>query len=122
MPGGRPRKFDSVEELEKAIEAYFEETEIREKPYTMSGLAYYLDMNRQTLLNYSKEEVYFGTIKRARDRVELWWEENLQGNSVAGTIFNLKNNFGWKDKVEQEHTVDSKDQTHRIEIVMDKNE
>jgi len=101
----RPKKFDSVEKLEKAIEQYFAETEIREKPYTMSGLAYYLDMDRQTLLNYSKEEQFFGTIKKARDRVELWWEENLQGNSVTGTIFNLKNNFGWKDKTEQESTV-----------------
>ena len=102
---GRPRSFNSVEEVEQRINDYFNYCEENEKPYTMSGLALYLDIDRKTLVNYSKEEEYFPTIKKARDRVQSQLEENAllgKGNAVF-TIFNLKNNFGWKDQVEVEH-------------------
>lgn len=102
---GRPRAFKSVEEVEKKINAYFNYCEEKEKPYTMSGLAYYLEIDRKTLLNYSKNEEYFHTIKKARDRVQMQLEECLYrlGNN-SGVIFNLKNNFDWKDKMEVEKT------------------
>ena len=98
---GRPRAFKSVEEVEKKINAYFNYCEEQEKPYTMSGLAYYLGIDRKTLLNYSKNEEYFHTIKKARDKVQMQLEECLYrlGNN-SGVIFNLKNNFDWKDKIE----------------------
>ena len=98
---GRPRAFKSVEEVEKKIEAYFNYCEEKDKPYTMSGLAYYLEIDRRTLLNYSKDEEYFPLIKKARDRVQMQLEEGLYrlGNN-SGIIFNLKNNFDWKDKME----------------------
>lgn len=104
MAGGRPLKFTSEKELSQGIEEYFALKDIEEKPYTMSGLAYHLGVDRLTLLNYSKKEEFFNTVKRARERVEMWWEENLHGNSVTGTIFNLKNNFGWRDKSEVDST------------------
>lgn len=102
---GRPRAFKSVEEVEEKINAYFNYCEEKEKPYTMSGLAYYLGIDRKTLLNYSKNEEYFHTIKKARDRVQIQLEECLYrlGNN-SGVIFNLKNNFDWKDKMEVEKT------------------
>lgn len=99
---GRPRAFKSVEEVEEKINAYFNYCEEEEKPYTMSGLAYYLGIDRKTLLNYSKNEEYFHTIKKARDRVQMQLEENALSNKAnpTFTIFNLKNNFDWKDKIE----------------------
>ncbi len=102
---GRPKAFKSVEEVEEKIEAYFNYCEEKEKPYTMSGLAYYLGIDRKTLLNYSKNEEYFHTIKKARDKVQMQLEECLYrlGNN-SGVIFNLKNNFDWKDKMEVEKT------------------
>lgn len=98
---GRPKAFKSVEEVEEKINAYFNYCEEKEKPYTMSGLAYYLGIDRKTLLNYSKNEEYFHTIKKARDKVQMQLEECLYrlGNN-SGVIFNLKNNFDWKDKIE----------------------
>ena len=103
-PVGRPPKFTCVEDIEIAIEAYFQDcVEDRDhpKPFTMSGLALSLDMDRKTLLNYSNKEEYFPTIKRARDRVENDVETRLlSGQAVAGAIFNLKNNFAWVDKTE----------------------
>lgn len=103
---GRPRAFKSVEEVEEKIKAYFDYCEEEEKPYTMSGLAYYLGIDRKTLLNYSKNEEYFHTIKKARDRVQMQLEENALSNKAnpTFTIFNLKNNFDWKDKMEVEKT------------------
>ena len=99
---GRPRAFKSVEEVEEKINAYFNYCEEKEKPYTMSGLAYYLDISRQTLVNYSNQDQFFDTIKKARDRVQMQLEENALSNKAnpTFTIFNLKNNFDWKDKIE----------------------
>lgn len=103
---GRPRAFKSVEEVEEKINAYFNYCEEKEKPYTMSGLAYYLEVSRQTLVNYSNKDEYFDTIKKARDRVQMQLEENALSNKAnpTFTIFNLKNNFDWKDKMEVEKT------------------
>ncbi len=103
---GRPKAFKSVEEVEEKIKAYFNYCEEKEKPYTMSGLAYYLEVSRQTLVNYSYKDEYFDTIKKARDRVQMQLEENALSNKAnpTFTIFNLKNNFDWKDKMEVEKT------------------
>ena len=97
----RPKIYTSVEVMEKDIKKYFDECDKKDKPYTMSGLAYALDMDRRTLLNYSKNEQFFLTIKKAKQKVEQQLEENLYrlGNN-SGIIFNLKNNFGWIDKIE----------------------
>ena len=56
-PGGRPPKYETVEELEKIIYEYFDECKKEKRPYTMSGLAYALGVDRRTLLNYSKDEI-----------------------------------------------------------------
>ena len=103
MSAGRPLKYKSVDELEKAIDQYYTDCQKQMRPYTMAGLAVALGIDRKTLLNYSKKEEYFPAIKKARDMVEAFTEEMLlTGKNTAGVIFSLKNNFGWKDKVEQE--------------------
>lgn len=103
---GRPRAFKNAEEVKSKIDAYFNYCEEKEKPYTMSGLAYYLEISRQTLVNYSNKDEYFDTIKKARDKVQMQLEENALSNKAnpTFTIFNLKNNFDWKDKVEVKNT------------------
>ena len=109
----RPKLYENKEEVQKIIDEYFKECDEKQKPYTMSGLAYALDMDRKTLLNYSKDEEFFHTIKKAREKVETMLEESLYrlGNN-SGIIFNLKNNYGWKDQVEvkNEHEVTKVDE------------
>lgn len=97
----RPKLYDDSNEFEKRVNKYFEDCDNNNRPYTMSGLANSLDMDRRTLLNYSKSEKFFLTIKKAKQRVEQQLEENLYrlGNN-SGIIFNLKNNFNWKDNEE----------------------
>lgn len=106
-PGGRPLKFKTPEELENAVNQYFAECEVKEKPKTMSGLALALGIDRRTLVNYSEKDEYFPTIKSARQTVEQQNEEMLVSGkgSATGIIFNMKNNFGWVDKTEQENRV-----------------
>ena len=104
---GRPSKFKSVEELQEAIDKYFEECDETKRPYTVSGLAYALDTTRRTLLDYQEKDEYSHTIKRAKAKIEAFNEELLFSKDVptVGVIFNLKNNYDWKDKQEIEADV-----------------
>lgn len=113
---GRPKKFSSIEELENAIEAYFEKCDNGMKngepfptPYTLEGLAAELEMDRHTLLTYGKEEShkeFHATVKKAKHKVLANLSERMLNgdNSTAGSIFLLKNNYGYSDKTEQEVT------------------
>lgn len=118
---GRPLKFKSIQELQERIDSYFDECDktiikriknksgdlIYEvtKPYTITGLAEYLETNRETLCNYEEKEEYFDTIKNAKAKIEACYEERalLGDNNPVVSIFTLKNNFGWKDKSEVEN-------------------
>ena len=128
--GGRPMAFAALGELKQAVESYFQmcdpHTEMRQvesgvtqsgetiwikrevmtdqKPYTMSGLARHMGIDRRTLLNYSNIEQFFPTIDAARERVHEFAEEQLYGRSSTGAQFVLKNNFDWKDRSEIDHT------------------
>lgn len=64
---------------------------------SVTGLALALNLTRQGLINYEERELFFDTIKRAKLRVENAVEQRLFYNNPTGTIFNLKNNFNWKD-------------------------
>lgn len=116
---GRPRKFNKVEEMEKAIKAYFRKQDRRNKPYTIQGLALALDFNsRQSFLNYEgylddNDQGFLDTIKKARLEVENNKVEGmLSGDySATGVIFDLKNNHGHKDKSSLDVNVDKGEMT-----------
>lgn len=74
-------------------------TEYFEHP-SIIKLAAYLKVNRDTVWDYSKRDGYGDTIKRAKEKIESYLEDRLYGNNVTGIIFNLKNNYGWKDRQE----------------------
>lgn len=113
---GRKMKYTDVELFQKKVDDYFNMCDEKEKPYTMSGLAYYLDLDRKSLLNYSKNEKFFPTIKKAKQKVEMMLEEQLYrlGNN-SGVIFNLKNNFGWIDKIDY----DNNDELNKLDKILE---
>jgi hypothetical protein len=115
--GGRPPLYDSVEELDKLIQKYFDDCIKDKRPYTMSGLAYALGMDRTSLIRYGKDERFYNSVKRAKEFVEQSLEERLISTSGAtvGIIFNLKNNYDWKDKQE----VDANVTTTEIRVDLD---
>lgn len=102
-------KYKDAEELKQKIDEYFIECDKKELPYTMSGLAYALKIDRRTLVNYGNKESFFSLIADAKDRIQKQLEEKaLTGKYNAQfTMFNLKNNYGWQDKQEVEAKVDS---------------
>lgn len=82
---------------------HFHRTEHLNKP-SILGLAKFIGTTRKTLLDYENKEEFSYTIKSAKERIEQYLEEQLyRKEQVVGIIFNLKNNFGWKDKREIEH-------------------
>lgn len=120
--GGRPPFYNTKEEMQEKIDAYFEECKgryledaegntVRDKygypviidarPLTITGLALALGFtSRQALLNYQAKDEFVDTILRAKAKVECYAEERLFDKDGAnGAKFSLANNFeGWKDK------------------------
>lgn len=114
--GGQPRYLSSPDELQKAINEYF--NNCPDKKYyitktgdrielpvpTISGLAYYLGFeDRQSMYDYEKIEGYSCILKKARLLIERKYEQMLENSSPAGAIFALKN-MGWKDAQQREIT------------------
>jgi len=97
---GRPLKFETPEQLEAAIQAYFDEIKDTNGIVTISGLAYYLGFeSRQSIYDYKEREEFSYILKRATFFVESCYEQKLSGTTPTGAIFALKN-MGWRDKVE----------------------
>lgn len=130
---GRPLKYKTPEEMQEKIDEYFESCfrpvrvfikdtnkyinltdengkVIKEqyRPFTVTGLANALDLNRSDLLNYDKKSEFHNTVTRAKRKCEIYAEERLfdrDGN--RGAIFSLSNNFkGWAAKQQIETTKD----------------
>lgn len=117
---GRPPIYETPESMQTAIDGYFAHCDSRTKqvhskegesydivdpePYTMSGLAYHLGMDRRSLLDYKKKDDFLPLLKRARAKVETDVERRMMHKDTftPGLIFNAKNNFDWRDKTEQD--------------------
>jgi len=80
-----------------------------QKPYTITGLALALDTTRETLIDYEDKQEYSDAIKKAKQKCQNYAELMLFTNSPTGSIFNLKNNYGWRDKTETDLTNNGKD-------------
>lgn len=122
--GGRPPKFAKPEDMQKAIDDYFEscfqiveikkgegeaqiiETKrVQSRPYTVMGLALALNLSRQGLCEYAEKGEFSDIVKRAKQTVELNVEELLiGGKNATGPIFWLKNHADYKDKQEVEQS------------------
>lgn len=130
-PVGRPLKYETVEQLDRAIQNYFAHCDPHEtqalvetgrdskgnllydarnvlteqKPYTVSGLARALGISRTTLLKYKDRPEYVDSIQGAIARCEEFAESMLYSPYSNGAKFNLTNNYdGWADKKEVDHT------------------
>lgn len=122
----RPMKYKSKEDLQVAIDAYFESCKgtmltdedgrpvlnkyseavfINQKPPTVTGLALALGFNsRQALLNYQGRKEFNDTITRAKSFCEEYAESRLfDRDGSNGAKFSLTNNFkGWREKPEEQ--------------------
>lgn len=112
---GRPPKWKTPKELQSAIYKYIEWTEQNHKHLTVTGLSWWLECDRNTLLHYENSDVngylktcsaedkaeFIRTIKDVKHLIESGYEDMLYDNkTTTGAIFTLKNNYAWCDKQE----------------------
>lgn len=112
-PNGRPQKYTPETLLKKSIE-YFDilsnpdnyidkgKDGKHPRPKTLSWLCLHLWVSKDYISEKAKDDEFSETIKRIRlvveNNIEEWILLNIY-NPTSG-IFNLKNNFDWKDKTE----------------------
>jgi hypothetical protein len=107
---GPKNKIQNIDQLQNKLDEYFAYIEDKNKPPTVSRLAFFLGYaSRQSLYdamnrNETEEERKISyIIKKALLLIEAFYEESLIGSHAAGPIFWLKNR-GWSDKQEIEHS------------------
>lgn len=128
----RPLKYKTVNELQAAIDQYFEDCEgeplladdgtaivdkhgnpiiVGAKPPTVTGLALALGFTtRQSLLNYQGRKQFLDTITRAKSRCEEYAESRLYDRDGSrGAEFSLKYNFRWEDQHNEKNNETSDD-------------
>lgn len=116
MKVGRPPKYETVEDMLPALQAWEESILAGETP-TITGLTLALNFgDKSSLYDYAKNPEFTHSIKRAMLIVENGYEKALRESNAAGSIFALKN-MGWKDRQELDHTTNGKDITPPIKWV-----
>lgn len=130
MGAGRPKKY-TKKSLQEAVDGYFSsisrtvtardeqgelmyndagfEIKITQyiRPPSVGGLCLHLGIDRSTWQNYADTSLHpdlAGVVAQARMRMEAYLEEQLltREKNVQGLIFNLQNNYGWREKREVE--------------------
>lgn len=116
---GRPLKFKSVKELGTKCDAYFLDCDEKKIPYTITGLALFLDSSRETLCEYAegkgRQAIFVDTIKKAKCKVEYAYELRGMDKNTSFDIFRLKN-MGWKDKQDVDVTTGGEKMTYHPEL------
>lgn len=112
--GGQP-KYKTAEELADKCGQYFEECEAQRRPMTMAGLRFFLGLaSGDALTGYANRGDDFKyVVELAKLRVESYLSDLVLTRKAAtgGVVFTLKNNFGWKDRIDiaQESTINGAD-------------
>ena len=119
---GAKISFNELKTVKKRIQGYFTHCEDNNLHLTMTGLALALGTNRDKLGRVVKDKKVKEDVRRAIKIAKVWIEHYLEQlllsrDKPAGIIFNLKNNYGWKDLFE--HDISGLAQTLQIGVVME---
>jgi len=97
---GRPRKYETAEELEDRIRDYFLFTVKNNCNITLTGLFLHCDFSsKENLENQGKRgEDFYLVIKKALNTVANYYEHLMQDKGRGADIFALKQ-FGWTDQL-----------------------
>ena len=110
---GMPRKFPTPEDLHTAVVGYFSYIDSHNpidkdgkitinKVYTISGMCDYIGIHKDNYYEYAKRPDYEHITKMAKQKVETFVVEmaTINKTNVIMSIVNLKNNFGYADKID----------------------
>lgn len=103
MPGGRPPKFETPEELMRKFEEYMID-DPKNDYKNLSGFCVYADTHRGYLAEIEQDKPEFScAIKKIRDGISQYCIKHAQKSekNQALNIFLLKN-YGYTDKSEQD--------------------
>lgn len=110
------QKIEQYFELCDSLNNAAEKDKKQVKPYTLSGLLFYLDIGEAELEKLCESRAHARVINAAKRRIEAYIEENALNGRLASTaaINSLKEHFGWSggDK--------NGEQNLPIEIFLDK--
>jgi hypothetical protein len=106
-PGGAPRICETPEIMQERIDRYFEECAKpnSQEKISITGLCLWLGFcDRHSFYDYEKKPAFTHTVRRARLRIEKFYE--TRGESAKSSTFHIfaLKNFGWTDKQEIEHS------------------
>ena len=102
---GRPRIYNTAEEMEAKITEFFEQSKNASGKYqpTIEGLTFHLGFSSRTsLINYcDRGEDFLNVILRAKTFIKACYEKQLYGFAWAGSQFALRNlgKEDWKDEI-----------------------
>ena len=72
---------------------------------SITALCLDIGITRETWSQYAKQKGFSDSIKRAKAKIEKYNIEQLYVPKIAtGVIFNLKNNFEWRDQQDLNHS------------------
>lgn len=93
------RIFNTAEECQRAVDTYFDFCDQKGIPYTITGLCISMGTNRMTWKRWIEGRPDLKPVlEEAKTQVEHQVEVRLLvQKNVAGPIFNLVNNFKWRD-------------------------
>lgn len=137
MAAGRPKKY-TAKAFREAVDAWFRSITvevcdeavinmdgepIRRKVYavppTISGLCLALGIDRKTWQHYADGNLnprHAPICEDVRLRIEAYLEGQLltREKSLQGIIFNLQNNYGWRERHEHAQTVELGERTREV--------
>lgn len=97
--GGRPPKWATPEELQKAVDAYFDDPH---PVKTVMGLCIAMDCGRHTLFDYGRKDEFAHIVTRAKRRIMDFYE--FYGQTGRNTNFadRMLTRMGWAAVEKQE--------------------
>ena len=118
---GRPPLYDDPVVMDQRIAEYFAYCDARTadkvdsdgntvtypnpQAYTIMGLVVWLGFHDMQGLDYYALKPEFSVIvKKAKAKVESWWEARLGEGQATGAIFWLKNRAAYRDRQELAHS------------------
>ena len=95
----RPLKFQTPEELQEKVDAFFNHCKKEDENPIVEGLCLFLDCDKVTILNYQGRADFAPIIERAKLRIA----NHVMGRAMAGkinptmAIWVSKNHYGYTD-------------------------
>lgn len=102
--GGRPRLYDSPEQFNEAVDAYYQAVQRTPgEPLTITGLCLFMGFSgRQAMLRYATYEGFSDAVQRARTLIEYGYEKTVlleKNNAAARLLKAVAGDDFWNDSV-----------------------